>query len=344
MSKTIYYEFNKPENGSSGWGETFNDDLDTIDSSLDSLSDAEAEIEISISAQVDDTIAVSIQVVDKDGDAVSSQYLIDVWLEDGLGGGETASAPDSSSFTTGTLLATITSGKRWLVITNDAGLAVLEIVENEVNSWYCGAEIRGKDYESAVITFTSTYEDFTTYIKVDPGSTLTVAADSINGTWPDPDLRYLYKDKGVNFFGATFLHKIQVTFTTDCTDYSLKGGCWAVSDVIDNIENWGLNNDQVLGIYLFKAGEFLRLENFETGTFDESISLVGLAVTFYLTIERTSETSIECRIYSDLLRTNLLDTVTVVVVSGKRFRYIFPAQFNSDGATGTISVEDLILA
>ena len=113
-----------------------------------------------------------------------------------------------------------------------------------------------------------------------------------------------------------------------------------MSNDIHEAGYWYTNNSEAVGLYIWDSRVGFYLRNFETGTSDY---YNGLAIPNYITIERTAATAIECRVYSDALRTILLDTISIALNS-KSYRYIFP--FNS-WATGygrsTLTVEDLDL-
>lgn len=64
-----------------------------------------------------------------------------------------------------------------------------------------------------------------------------------------------------------------------------------------------------------------------------------------MTIERTSTTAIECRIYSDAARTTLLDTLSIALPSGRTYRYVFATNSHNSGTVyqASYTVEDLDL-
>jgi len=166
-------------------------------------------------------------------------------------------------------------------------------------------------------------EDFTTYTEVDGGDDLTVTASKITVSTMRRDVvDYCYCDKGVDHFGATFehLYNIQVTYNNaNCVC-----GWWAVSNAIDHIKGWDNNNSQAIHFSFYGAVDTLRFRNEEgAGSQDDIVPDIALSTDYYCTTERTGETAIETRVYTDAARTNLYDTVSLSVTSGRRYRYMF---------------------
>ena len=109
---------------------------------------------LSVGAESSDTIAVTLQVQDAQGNSLSERFLLHAWLSDSQYGGECTAAPNSStSWSTGTQLEEITTDKRWTVITDATGKAVLDISDSGTPTFYLNIEIDGRIYTSSAITF-----------------------------------------------------------------------------------------------------------------------------------------------------------------------------------------------
>ncbi len=91
-------------------------------------------------------------------------------------------------------------------------------------------------------------------------------------------------------------------------------------------------------VFLQPASNIFRLENIEAGTLDQAG--VSIGTQYYCTIERTSVTAIELRIYSDSGRTTLIDTLTQSIPSEVSYRYIYSAMSTNSGHSGRIITFD----
>lgn len=105
------------------------------------------QIRIDVSSEAGNTIQCTIS------EDTRSYSLMHVWLADAKGGGETSVAPTSVSFAGGTVLQTITSGKRWLVLTPTTGVVTVTIDYSGDRTWYLAAARHGKVYYSNAIDF-----------------------------------------------------------------------------------------------------------------------------------------------------------------------------------------------
>jgi len=178
-------------------------------------------------------------------------------------------------------------------------------------------------------------ENFTTYTELDANDHITVAANllDVNGITTSEDA-WVYKDMGAGHFGATFSHDVKVT--PRASDENSNCVVWADSNLIEGRKYWVDNGSQALTVFVNNTpghGYRFYLENNEAPrTADYTADFFASVDTpYYLTIERTSDTSISCRIYSDAARTNLLDTLTVAITAGRTYRYIFAANSTNLG-------------
>lgn len=86
--------------------------------------------------------------------SLSTYSLLDCWLADAPGGGLTAYEPDSVTVNVGTLLETVVSKKRFLLITTQAGVADVTVSFNGIRSWYWGVSRYGRIYYTDRLYFT----------------------------------------------------------------------------------------------------------------------------------------------------------------------------------------------
>lgn len=189
-------------------------------------------------------------------------------------------------------------------------------------------------------------EDFTTYTEVDPDTCLTVTANKIAAVDLDGDFdTYVYADKGASHFGATFDHDFK--FTTGAHSAQAWAIVWAVSNSVDDALNWYSDQDEALVCWLGVDADRIILWNMEDRSSDYwDLGSDWAGIPYYLSANRTSETTMSIRIYSDSGRTTLIDTISVSVTSGRRYRYVFGLNSRNAGTGGkncTLDVEDLDL-
>ena len=182
-------------------------------------------------------------------------------------------------------------------------------------------------------------EDFTTYTEVDPNGRVAVTASKldVNGMLRNEDA-YVYANKDADFFGATFDHDLTVTRAS--ADQSFLVGVWCLSNTVDDLYALYIGTEQALTVSFFNKSIFLR--ECEQNDTDSYVGTVNGGI-YYLTIERTGETVLDVRIYSDSGRTTLTDTISVAVPYGRRYQYIFGTNSWNDGRTevGSLDVENL---
>ncbi len=120
----------------------------------DEIADAMPKVDLSVGSESSDTIQVTVQLQDIQGNNLSGNYLIRAWLADSQYGAECTTAPNNgTNWSTGTVLETQTTDKRWLTITDGTGKAVLDVSDTGTPTFYLNVEIDGKMYASSAITF-----------------------------------------------------------------------------------------------------------------------------------------------------------------------------------------------
>lgn len=185
-------------------------------------------------------------------------------------------------------------------------------------------------------------QDFTTYTETDPNGRITVSSSRI--TWAGltrNEDAYVYDDKGVNHFDGDFEHLL--TFFQDTGwDNNAVVVTWAIANDIDDYKGLIDNLKDSLTLYNQPSVVVNRLNLVELDggtTYTDQFSVSRTATwLLYLKIKRDESVGsfgqIQCFIYSDSGRTNLLDTLSLTLHTSKKdFRYIYGVQsFNTASA------------
>ena len=175
-----------------------------------------------------------------------------------------------------------------------------------------------------------TYENFTTFTEVDPNSRFAVAAHQIDvdGLTRDEDA-YVYGDYGVAHFGATFMHDFDFQATPTASLYGICG-VYGIGNTITHIDESGVENLAVFVEHYHERVSFLNLEN-DNRDAEEYSWVTG--TWYYGRVLRTSETTVQLRVYTDVERTVLAYTLSQTIASGRRYRYLYGVQsYNSEQA------------
>ena len=85
--------------------------------------------------------------------ALPAHSLLDCWLADDEGGGLTSFEPDGVSFTHGQVLETVVPRKRYLVITDAAGVATVDVTYGGTRAWRWAVCRLGRITYSDVLAF-----------------------------------------------------------------------------------------------------------------------------------------------------------------------------------------------
>jgi len=192
--------------------------------------------------------------------------------------------------------------------------------------------------------------DFTTFTEVDPNSDLTVTATRITVDTMRRDVSaYVYKDRGVGFFGGDYEHDVDVNCSAATANES-EMVVWMLSNVVKDKGNHEAANDDFHLVTLFRWTDGLRIylqERYGTSTYSDIYVGLSYGVTYYLTIKRDESIGtygrLYCYIYSDSARTTLIDTLQLDLHEKEDFRYIYGLASRTSTGTQTISgyVENL---
>tara|TARA_R100001530_G_scaffold136178_1_gene115640 strand:- start:1116 stop:1841 length:726 start_codon:yes stop_codon:yes gene_type:complete len=190
-------------------------------------------------------------------------------------------------------------------------------------------------------------ENLGSYTEVDAPGRLSASGTVLTVTAADrdEDLR-LYSDKGVDHFGATFDHDVDFEVTSSA-GAAMNCVVWAVSAVQDDTKSW-LDDTAVAVLVRSRTGnnsiQIVDAEDGSNQSYMHGATIVD--VPFYLSVERTGETTIQCRIYSDAIRSTLLDTITNAITSGNKYQYVYAFNGQNISVGGSdldITVENLDL-
>jgi len=190
-----------------------------------------------------------------------------------------------------------------------------------------------------------TLEDFTTYIKYDPNDRIMDLTSNHLEFWSIRNMRTrLYANYGYDHFGD-FEHDISVRRT-----YSTDNGlayCYMLANVVKDVSDLQNDNDEGIGFYVYDTSGGLvywRLnEIYEGNSWIDSYTSSSSAY-HYLTIEKVS-TTLTCKIYSDVERTNLLTTLSLTLHADHKFKYVYAINtFHlSSSVTLRLYIDDLDL-
>ena len=107
-------------------------------------------------------VQIAMTVGDESANTVASSIraptgtysVLDCWLSDSIGGGLTLTAPGAVSFGSGTILETIATNKRYLVITPSTGTIEVTVTYAGTKSWYWAVSRFARVYYSSQLSFT----------------------------------------------------------------------------------------------------------------------------------------------------------------------------------------------
>lgn len=180
-------------------------------------------------------------------------------------------------------------------------------------------------------------EDFTTYTSLDPNGRFTITPQILTIAALDRDeTARLFIDKGANYFGPTWQHTLKTV--CDNSPGQTQGlslaATWSISNTISDLYTWDVGNHQAITLHWYQDITTIHLyfRDWKSASYDwHTYGTSQIIFTAYPTLQRTSETNAQCRIYTDAARTILLDTLNISVTSGDRHRYLFAANSYDSG-------------
>jgi len=190
------------------------------------------------------------------------------------------------------------------------------------------------------------YEDFTTYVEVDPLETIDVTSSRITvDDLSRDESAWVMKDKGVDWIESDedFEHWITVKEITHANDegFFIFWAVWNDVPAIDkNLKECIDGNFEGLVCSCFYDTDtwklFYRIAEYRDGVADyQQWNGASENTVYYIIIDRIG-TTVRMRIYSDSDRETLAATLTVTVTA-ETYRYLFATQTYNDGkSTKTI--------
>ena len=174
-------------------------------------------------------------------------------------------------------------------------------------------------------------EDFTTATEVDPNNHIEKTAYHIDFYALRNEDALLYWDKGVDHFGTSWEHKIDIK----AISYQDNGVAffWVLSNDVDDYYGLQTAGKPCIALRLIKSlYPYLSIRELYNGTEYYSSNFTCTQGTqYYLTVKRDG-TSVTCKIYSDSARTNLLATLSITLHAEQpNHRYIFASQTYNTG-------------
>jgi hypothetical protein len=180
--------------------------------------------------------------------------------------------------------------------------------------------------------------DWTAWTEVDGGGDLTVAANTIT---VDTMLRnvddYVYDSKTID---GDFEHLLDGEITAATT--SGFAGIWTIANVVNDLKGLTDANSDYLTVFFLGSGPQIYLREFDGGATYQDNYIASLNTDYYLTIARDeaigSYGQFSCEICSDVDRTVVLDTLSILLHTSKKdYSKIFTAHSYNDNTTPSLS-------
>jgi len=208
-------------------------------------------------------------------------------------------------------------------------------------------------------------EDFTTWTEVDPGSDITVAADSVS--WAD--IRHDYTEYVIEDHGTdNITSSLSIDFEMSMGSSSTAGGeaaHFGVADALSSIYDMDISNSEngifVVSWQVSSPSPYYRahiIEIDETGGLDRSAALgISLDTTYYATFELLRSVgdygTAYLYLYTDASRETLLGTITETLDATRYYRYYFACNsfknpvfgsgnYKHYGSTGNMEITDTL--
>lgn len=189
-------------------------------------------------------------------------------------------------------------------------------------------------------------ENFTTYIELDPGEDITVTASTITAILVPRDINSrVFDDKGAGHFDEDFSHDLDATATNGTQQVM---SSWCLSNDVSNLSGLITTSKSFL-VVQHNLGASWLLREFMAGSPYQDIATLTNGQIYYITIVRDESIgtygTLYCYIYSNSIRTTLVDTLVVTLHQKLDLRYIygFNSYNDSQGFTGSLTVSNLDL-
>lgn len=189
------------------------------------------------------------------------------------------------------------------------------------------------------------YEDFTTYTKLDPNGHITVTSSRVSfSLWRNEDSTSgarVFKDKGANYFNGNFTHK----FTLHSPTLGNGNGetvVYVLGNEVGDFQTWATHT---LWIQITDDNTYtcyLRIINVQTSAY---LTLASNTI-YYVTVIRSGLT-VTMNVYSDAARTVLFATRSVTDANPISARYVYVCSdegTDTNSAVANVYVENLLLS
>lgn len=175
-----------------------------------------------------------------------------------------------------------------------------------------------------------TYEDLTTFTKVDPLGNITLTNTHVIVSELERSRNaYVYKDYGVANFYKDFEHDIVIDGSVKDTLIGTTAQIfiWFLSNNLGTVKTHTDNNYNFIGLRLERVDSYtskIRLVEYYNGTWYQSVTYepINRYWKHWLTIDRIGST-LRVRIYGNSDRTDLDGTLTLTLNSVVNYRYLY---------------------
>ena len=179
------------------------------------------------------------------------------------------------------------------------------------------------------------YENLTTYTEVDSDGDFTITPLSLTFDSVRQDaVSYVYYDFGLNYFGNFKIEfEVEVSASTPTVPDGVHIG---LSNTIGTVNDWVMANNGIMVDTYFSGGNAItRVMDLDTFSFDPYGWASGSFVKHYFRLYRVG-TTLTCEIYSNAVRTTLVDTLSITTdTDAYRYMYVMASPDTVGSATIT---------
>ncbi len=192
---------------------------------------------------------------------------------------------------------------------------------------------------------TPTYETLTSYVETDPGSMLTVSANSVTAT----DLirtvsAYVQKDFGIGHFAGDFQIDFECTVTGIGAAYAGFNAIALTNSASDYHAAYAAGAAEICALIAATSASSVSVYAHELvggAEYNSAAFTLALNTKYYMRLRRASSVgtsgTLYLDIYSDQARASLLSTLTLALHSAESYRYLDAIQSNNSGNALAIS-------
>jgi|APSaa5957512535_1039671.scaffolds.fasta_scaffold28984_2 hypothetical protein len=182
-------------------------------------------------------------------------------------------------------------------------------------------------------------ENFTTYTEADPNNKITITSTKVDvAALVNSDNAWVVDDKGAGNFDGDFEHLFELYTSSSGGN---EPGHWAMANAVNDRDGLKGGSEDYFYAWSYRGSQ-IGLDEYDNGTnYQDFWGSASGSTLYYMTVERDEAVgtygTLYLRIYSDLNRTTLLDTLTVTLHTSKKdFQYIY-GFMNVGGGESTYS-------